>query len=226
MFKLLLVLLFVTPAFAEDIRLFSGEKNTAGLEISLKPGVKTYWRYPGDNGVPPLFNFDGSQNLKAIEVIYPTPIKFEDGIGHSIGYKKSPVFLIKTTPIDESKPVTLTLKLDYALCETMCVPAVASGKLTLKDDKPILIDTPKNTPDRATLLSYSDKEITFSLKEQGDVLVEGPNEKWSLPFPIREGDSYKLTLDGIPQSESAKGAMLKLTVLAPNGAYETELRLP
>jgi DsbC/DsbD-like thiol-disulfide interchange protein len=226
MFKLLLALLFVTPAFADDIRLFSGKINTAGLEIILKPGVKTYWRYPGDNGVPPLFNWDGSQNLKAIEVIYPTPIKFEDGIGHSIGYKKSPVFLIKTTPIDASKPVTLTLKLDYALCETMCVPAVASGKLTLKDDKPIAFNTPEKQPNRATLLSYSDKEITFKLLEHGDVLVEGPNEKWSLPFPTRDGEVYKLTLEGIPQSESAKGAMLKLTVLTPNGAYETELRLP
>ena len=31
----------------------------AGIEIRLKPGWHTYWRYPGDAGVPPRFDFAG-----------------------------------------------------------------------------------------------------------------------------------------------------------------------
>src|SRR5690242_4086254 len=42
-------------------RMFRG-----GIEIRLKDGWKTYWRYPGDSGVPPVLDFSKSQNLKAV----------------------------------------------------------------------------------------------------------------------------------------------------------------
>ncbi len=29
----------------------------AGVEIKLAPGWKTYWRYPGDSGIPPRIAF-------------------------------------------------------------------------------------------------------------------------------------------------------------------------
>src|SRR5512134_1370659 len=45
----------------------------AGVEIRLAPGWKTYWRYPGDSGVPPRFDFSGSQNVKSVTVRYPAP---------------------------------------------------------------------------------------------------------------------------------------------------------
>src|SRR5882757_2739160 len=60
----------------------------AGVEIRLKEGWKTYWRYPGDSGVPPVFDFSKSQNVKAVTVLYPAPMRFSDGAGgSSIGYK-------------------------------------------------------------------------------------------------------------------------------------------
>src|SRR5262245_17363473 len=40
----------------------------AGIEIRLAPGWKTYWRYPGDSGVPPRFDFAGSENVKSVDV--------------------------------------------------------------------------------------------------------------------------------------------------------------
>lgn len=226
MFKLLLTFLFCTPALASDIRLFSGEKNTAGLEIILKSGYKTYWRTPGDSGVPPIFNWQGSKNLKSIDIIFPTPEKFEDGIGYSIGYKKSPTFLLIATPENEIKPITLNLKLDYAVCETMCIPMAFEGKITLENNLKIEIKTPKIIQNAAKIMNINDKELTFSLIEHGDVLPEGANEKWSLPFPIRQNDIYKMKLEGIPSGETIKGTILKFTVLAEKGAYETELRLP
>src|SRR5262245_10040225 len=45
----------------------------AGIEIKLLPGWKTYWRYPGDSGVPPAFDFSASQNLKSATVLFPAP---------------------------------------------------------------------------------------------------------------------------------------------------------
>src|SRR5438132_5154657 len=43
-----------------------GKVVRAGVEIRLKSGWHTSWRYPGDAGVPPRFDFTGSQNVKAV----------------------------------------------------------------------------------------------------------------------------------------------------------------
>ena len=65
-----------------------GRMFRAGVEIRLKEGWKTYWRYPGDSGVPPVLDFSKSQNVKAVTVLYPAPTRFPDGGGgNSIGYK-------------------------------------------------------------------------------------------------------------------------------------------
>jgi DsbC/DsbD-like thiol-disulfide interchange protein len=79
-----------TPAYAADaspwvddlsssLRLIAGSNKAddgslrAGIEIKLKPGWHTYWRYPGDSGVPPRFSFHGSDNVAAVKVLYPAP---------------------------------------------------------------------------------------------------------------------------------------------------------
>ena len=96
----------------------------AGIEIRLAPGWKTYWRYPGDSGVPPRFDFaqirkcqtrDGAAGRRRSGS--PTERR------HSIGYKGDVVFPLHVVPQDASRPVTLRLKLDYAVCEKLCVPA-------------------------------------------------------------------------------------------------------
>src|SRR6516165_86376 len=64
----------------------------AGIEIRLAPGWKTYWRYPGDSGVPPRFDFAGSTNVKSVDVAWPAPHRFSDESGITIGYKDGVIF--------------------------------------------------------------------------------------------------------------------------------------
>ena len=119
---------------ARAITRSGGRVFRAGVEIKLKEGWKTYWRYPGDSGVPPALDFSKSQNLKAVTVRYPAPTRFPDGGGgNSIGYKGAVILPLHVVPQDASKPVTLNLKLDYAVCEKLCVPAEA--KLELAADR-------------------------------------------------------------------------------------------
>ena len=101
----------------------------AGIEIKLKPGWHTYWRYPGDAGVPPQFDFAGSQNLKAVEVHWPTPRRIPEAGLIAIGYDRDLILPLAVTPLDKSKPVALRLKLNYAVCEKLCVPAEAKVEL-------------------------------------------------------------------------------------------------
>jgi suppressor for copper-sensitivity B len=124
------------------VRLIAGGASTeragalrAGVEIRLSPGYKTYWRSPGDSGVPPQFNWSGSQNLASIEVRWPAPLRFADGAGSSIGYAEEVIFPLLVTAVDPSQPVILKLALDYAVCEKLCIPAQGSASLQIGPDR-------------------------------------------------------------------------------------------
>ena len=120
------------------IRLIAGANKNgadslrAGIEIKMQPGWHTYWRYPGDSGVPPRFSFSGSDNLATVKVLYPAPHAFTDEAGTTIGYKGSVILPLQVFPRQKDKPVTLRAKIDYAVCEKLCVPVEANVELTLR----------------------------------------------------------------------------------------------
>ena len=119
------------------IRLIAGTRAAgdavipAGIEIKLKPGWHTYWRYPGDAGIPPHFDFQGSQNVKSVEVRWPAPKRLPEGSVMTIGYDRDVTLPIAVVPEDPAKPVTLRMKADYAICEKVCAPADGKAELTL-----------------------------------------------------------------------------------------------
>src|ERR1700755_232404 len=99
------------------VRLIAGDTKSAGdaplragIEIKLAPGWKTYWRYPGDSGVPPRFDFAASQNVKTVTIEWPAPHRFSDDSGITIGYKGDVIFPLRIVPQDTSKPMRLRLK--------------------------------------------------------------------------------------------------------------------
>jgi DsbC/DsbD-like thiol-disulfide interchange protein len=109
----------------------------AAVEIGLDKGFKTYWRTPGDSGIPPIFDFSGSENAVDIKVGFPPPVRFDDGAGgHSIGYVTPTLELpVSFRPADPVRPSRLRLKLDYAVCEKICVPASGQVELTIDPQK-------------------------------------------------------------------------------------------
>jgi DsbC/DsbD-like thiol-disulfide interchange protein len=113
-----------------------GGEHRAGIVFHMKQGFKTYWRHPGDSGVPPVFRFDGSQNLAEASVHFPAPKRFDDGAGGtSFGYAGPELILPVTARArDPKEPVLLRLEMDYAVCEKMCVPASGKAALELRDD--------------------------------------------------------------------------------------------
>lgn len=97
----------------------------AGLVIRLDPGFKTYWRHPGESGLPPTFDWSGSSNVAGVDVLWPAPTRFEDGGGVSYGYRDGVVLPLRVTPRRAGEPVGLALKLDYGVCKDICIPTRA-----------------------------------------------------------------------------------------------------
>jgi DsbC/DsbD-like thiol-disulfide interchange protein len=228
----------------------------AGLEIRLDPGWKTYWRYPGDSGVPPTLDFAGSQNVRSVTLLWPAPKRFADGAGgQSLGYSGDVVLPLHVVPADASKPAALRVKLGYAVCGNVCIPAQADLDLTLSGkpgvEEPALTAAEAHVPRR---VAFGASEAHHGLAVRSmhretdgakarvivevaapdgvpvDLFVEGPTPDWALPLPELASDGrgvrhFTFILDGLPPGAQPQGAMLTLTAVSPDDAIEVEARL-
>src|SRR3954469_18112408 len=116
------------------VRLLAGSRSGAvllgGVAFQLQPGWHTYWRNPGDSGVPPRFDFSGSENIETVTVLWPAPTKFDDGAGGiSLGYRDQVVLPLRIVAKAADKPVTLRAEINYAVCEKLCIPVQAKAEL-------------------------------------------------------------------------------------------------
>lgn len=221
----------------------------AGIEIKLQPGWKTYWRYPGDSGVPPQFDFAGSENLASAEVLYPAPHSFQDGAGTSIGYQDAIIFPVRVTPRDPSRPVKLNAKIDYAVCEKLCIPAEGKAQLLLERNAPANdalaaaeAKVPKHVPAGEIALKLKRSggkpkplvafEVAAPEGEPVEVFVEGPGKDWALPIPKPAQGApkgrrhFSFEFDGLPPGADPMGKYdLTFTVVTPARAFEATTRL-
>lgn len=97
--------------------------HVAGLLIDLKPGWKTYWRSPGDAGIPPRFNWSGSRNIGDLRPVWPTPRVMDQNGMTSIGYPGDVVIPFVIRPDAAGREVQLRAQMELGVCKDICVPA-------------------------------------------------------------------------------------------------------
>ena len=140
-FSLIALLALTAPAFAQsqedvlDAALVPGWQmpdghRMAALHLTLAPDWKTYWRAPGEAGIPPRLDWTGSQNLRAVVLHWPSPTVITLNGIQSIGYHDQLVLPLEITAIDPSQPVELRLQMQLGICKDICIPAA----LTLQAD--------------------------------------------------------------------------------------------
>jgi DsbC/DsbD-like thiol-disulfide interchange protein len=141
------------------------------LQINLDPGWKTYWREPGDAGVPPQLDLSQSANIAGHELSFPAPHRFKDGASHWAGYKK-PVFLpVSITLADTSRPAHIKGHAFLGICETVCIPVTAEFDVAVGGQKSDpLTDTLVDTAFQQLPAPASDAFGISSGKKKGDVL--------------------------------------------------------
>lgn len=92
-----------------------------GVRVRLGPGWKTYWRSPGDSGLPSEFDWSKSANLEQAETLWPAPHRMEILGVETIGYTSEVVFPIKARVADPNAPTQASLNLGLYACSTICV---------------------------------------------------------------------------------------------------------
>ncbi len=104
-----------------------------GLEIRLDPGWKTYWRAPGEGGMPPRFDWSGSANVASVAIAWPAPKRFEIGGLESLGYADHVILPLDVTLAHPGEPLAVRLSLHYAVCREICMLVEAQLALDLPD---------------------------------------------------------------------------------------------
>jgi DsbC/DsbD-like thiol-disulfide interchange protein len=127
------ILATAPPAFAgppEDvaqIEVLPGWQTASGtqmaaLRLTLAPGWKTYWRAPGEGGIPPAFSWAGSQNIDTTAFHWPTPEVIDQNGMRSFGYHNQVVIPIEVTPSVPGALTHLQGEVEIGVCLDICVP--------------------------------------------------------------------------------------------------------
>ena len=221
-----------------------------GITFQLEPGWKTYWRTPGDSGVPPRFDFSGSQNVETVTVLWPAPAKFPDGAGGiSFGYQKQVTLPLRIVAKKPGKPVILRAEINYAVCEKLCIPVEAKAEIAFSGkpgaEDPSILTALETVPQPAKIgalnaLSIQSVkrdgntvfvDVTASDAKEASLFAEGPTPDWALPAPkllerLATGTQrFSFDLDGLPSGARPEGATLKLTLAGDGRAYEFNVTL-
>lgn len=219
-----------------------GGRYEAGLDVELAPGVLTYWRSPGDAGVPPVFNFTNSENVAGVSVAYPAPARIEDAGTTTYGYQGEVLFPLEVRPKDPSRPSVLDLEFHYATCDTICMPAEAHHSIRL---------SPGASPsaDRERIERWAARvpqPLPARLAPQIAAAKGGPKPIWRASFPhsgagtelFVEGPAgyyfdskaeglgrFDIALAEKPSGQSLPVVPVTLTFVDGDHAYETSVSL-
>jgi DsbC/DsbD-like thiol-disulfide interchange protein len=222
----------------------------AGVEVSMPAGWKTYWRSPGDaGGVPPEFDWQGSDNLAAARVLYPAPHRLHDKAGDVVGYKDGVVFPVLLTPKDKGAPVKLQGKVSYGVCKDICIPAEAELQIIIPPDvgtsdalAGVLAQVPGPHPRAGidpTLAGWRLDQtagkpklalmVATTALATADAFVEAPGGIY-VPLPKRLPDAegkaaFEVDLTDGVDIKDLKGKPLTVTVIDARGQSETSITL-
>jgi DsbC/DsbD-like thiol-disulfide interchange protein len=179
---------------------------TAALQLSLAPGWHTYWRSPGEAGIPPRFDWTGSRNLASVAFIWPQPQVFDQNGLRTLGYTGDVILPIAVTGAADG-PVTLNATIDLGVCDTICVPISLTvvGDLSQGSDRDpaILAAIDAAPPHRDDPATCSVEPIRDGLRltMQVDTASLGPGEFSVIELPGTE-------IWASPSADARSGATL------------------
>ena len=218
---------------------FDGTSWHTAVLIELDPGWKTYWRMPGESGVPPEFTWSPSAPAK-VEVSFPTPARYADQSGETVGYEGQALFPVVVTP---EKPGGLDLGLDlfFAVCKDISISATAKASIQLgsmmRDPggaarvERALEDLPGQgaaVSSARIVMEGPTPVLALDLAERpDDIFVETATSAYfRAPAFAADGKSARLAIDNLKDPAKLSGTALKLTYRLHGRGFEQTVTLP
>jgi DsbC/DsbD-like thiol-disulfide interchange protein len=199
----------------------AGKPDEAGrlkgmLEVDLLPGWKTYWRDPGDAGVPPQIDVSASENIASAEFAFPAPERHDDGSFKWAGYDEPVALPIIFTLKSPTQAALIEADVFLGVCETICIPAQTRLTLDPASDPDNPEDAAAVAAAFAALPAPAKPEFgVSSTREEGSKLIveaKFPGDPASAEFFLAAADGYAF---GTPERVEKEGKTLfSLEILA------------
>ena len=250
----LLVTLAASPALAgatawqelasgASVRLISsdrmdGGETLAGLELRLPEGANTYWRIPGDSGIPTSLDLSASTAISGSKVLWPFPSIETTGGYRDFVYRGAVVLPIRLKP---SPGAVLKVMVSLGVCSDICIPARAQLMLSLDPARPdaaeairldqaladvaIGWDVP-GEPFAAVTLARDGKGLVIANPDPsidpGSVIADAGDAGLSLAAPQKSPDGALWTLEaeGGATLSALAGRPVQFTFMTSRGPYE------
>ncbi|MEM6461475.1 MAG: protein-disulfide reductase DsbD domain-containing protein [Pseudomonadota bacterium] len=222
----------------------------AVLDVDLLPGWKTYWRDPGEAGIPPTITVDRSKNIVAAEVHFPAPERITDPYSTWAGYDYPVLLPLTFDQKDPGRTSVLEADVFIGLCESVCIPFQTSFTLVIDPAKPAnafetrlvgrAFDALPEKPGHGFeivdhKIDGDGASLTLSVKtpapdENGELFVSGP-PGWAFDTPRISGHdgnvvTYHVSAYRQPDGETLHAKPIRLLIKASGRAMETEITIP
>lgn len=222
-----------------------GSQVTA-LRIRLADGWKTYWRAPGEGGIPPQFDWARSNNLSHVTFHWPRPRVFYQNGMRSVGFERELILPIELHPVRKGQPITMRADVRIGVCETICIPmdvqiaAEISGTgaqdariSAAMKDKPVPARSAGLRSATCRIAPISDGvrlEATVSMPAVGqneETVIELPDASiWiAEPMSHREGNTLTTVADMVAPSGkpfSINRSQVRITVITAHRAVQID----
>lgn len=223
----------------------SDNKTIIGIELDMPASVHTYWRIPGETGIPPQFNFSARpENIKLdYDVIYPFPQRVEQSgyMDHVYaGYTIFPISITLPNEISE-----LDLELFIGLCSDICIPVKVNFTLPMRFDAsdksslirlnqaialaPIAWENPDDFGQPVLDLEAKTLVVPFSsdIIDYTTILADITDQPhlFSEPRLNEQGDALVFDLYGRYSNANLEHAQVNFTFMTAKGAYEVRKEL-
>jgi thiol:disulfide interchange protein DsbD len=110
-----------------------GEPFWVALRQTIRPKWHTYWKNPGESGLPTEIHWTLPTGVKADAIVWPTPHLFDVGGVINYGYQDEAVLLVRITPPADlgGNALTLAAEANWLVCEDVCIPEEGKFELNL-----------------------------------------------------------------------------------------------
>ncbi|MBI1976468.1 MAG: hypothetical protein HYS56_03055 [Candidatus Omnitrophica bacterium] len=173
-----------------------GKSFWVAVRLTMEEGWHTYWKNPGDSGLPAVVTWELPQGCRAGELLWPLPERIESGIVVNFGYENE-VWLLTEVQVDTSlragEEMTLKTEVRWLVCRDVCVPFEKNLNMTLPvGAQPAQADPRWNGYFAKTraLLPQTARDWTFSAAAQTQSVQLKIVPAWEMAEPPIQGMAF------------------------------------
>ena len=171
---------------AETGSIAPGQTLWVDLHLDIAPDWHTYWRNPGDSGLPTEIAWQLPPGFTAGDIVWPVPERFVQGAIGNYGYSRSVDLLVPVAAPATLQPrgvAPLVAKASWLVCSEICIP----GEATLTLDLPVGAATPAADPAKAALFAAARDRLPRPAPFATRFAATGGDVRLSIPLAALAG---------------------------------------